>query len=215
MRRTPRTFFVLMLVAIVVVASASALLAAKFKSTWKSPESGLLNFAGKKVVALVITGDQNLEISAEEALARELTARGLQGVAAYRMIPREELRDRDKARPWFERAGVTGVVAMRVVMTEKETVYTPDTWAQPYYGSFWNYYGYGWSSVVVLGGGSTQVDRIVTIETLVFNVPKNQLMWAGASEKTNPKDAQQVVKELVKEVIQEMAKEGLVPKGAK
>jgi len=41
------------------------------------------------------------------------------------------------------------------------------------------------------------------------------LIWAGVSEKTNPKDAQQVVKDLVAEVVKEMRKDGLVPSGAK
>jgi hypothetical protein len=33
------------------------------------------------------------------------------------------------------------------------------------------------------------------------------------SEKTNPKDAQKVVKDLVEAVVSEMRKQGLVPKG--
>ena len=37
-------------------------------STWKAPGEGPLNFAGKKVVALVVTNDENLRMSAEEAL---------------------------------------------------------------------------------------------------------------------------------------------------
>lgn len=213
MRKPPAMSIVLMLVTVVIVASGTALLAAKFKSTWKAPGAGPLNFAGKKVAALVITDDQNLEISAEEALTRELTARGVGAVAAYRLIPREELRDKDKARGWFTRAGVQGVVVMRLVSSEKEITYTPDMWATPYYGSLWGYYGYGWSSVYITG--SAREDTVLTIETLVFNVPKDMLIWAGASESTNPKGLQQLVKDLVSESIKEMIKAGLVPKGAK
>jgi hypothetical protein len=209
---TPTRSVVLALVTTVVVASGADLLAGKFKSTWHAPGAGPLNFAGKKVVALVITDDQNLQVSAEEALSRELAARGVEGVPAYRMIPREELRDKDKAKGWFTRAAAAGVVVMRVVGAQKEMTYTPDVWASPYYGSLWGYYGYGWGSVYI--PGSAREDTVVTIETLVFDVPKDKLLWAGVSEKTNPKGTQQVVKELVKEAIKEMAKVGLVPKGA-
>jgi hypothetical protein len=41
----------------------------------------------------------------------------------------------------------------------------------------------------------------------------SKLVWAGVSEKTNPKGAQKVVKELVGAVVSEMRKVGLVPKG--
>jgi hypothetical protein len=53
------------------------------------------------------------------------------------------------------------------------------------------------------------------VQILVFNVPDDKLLWAGVSEKTNPKGVQQIVADLVKESIKEMGKVGLVPKGAK
>ena len=42
-----------------------------------------LGMAGKKVAAVVISHDESLRMSAEEALARELTSRGSSGIAAY------------------------------------------------------------------------------------------------------------------------------------
>jgi hypothetical protein len=196
----------------IAVALGSVAYAAKFKSTWSASGLPAVDYSGRKVVALVMTDDQSLEVAAEEALAAELTARGVNGVAAYRVIPREELRDKDKIRGWLERAGAQGVVAMRIVSAEKEVSYTPDMWDTPYYGSLWGYYGYGWSSVIV--AGSWREDRIITIETLIFRLPDGKLIWAGVSEKTNPKGARQVVKDLVKEVGSEMRKKGLVTRDA-
>ena len=77
----------------------------KFTTTWKAPGAAPFNFAGKKVAALVMTTDEGLRMSAEEALAREITARGPKGIAAYRVIPREELTDKVKVKGWFERQG--------------------------------------------------------------------------------------------------------------
>ena len=90
-------------------------------------------------------------MAGEEALTRELTGRGLQGVPTYRIVPREEAAVADKAKAWFERTGVEGVVAMRPVSAEKRTNYTPATWVNPSYGTLWGYYGYGWGSVYVPG----------------------------------------------------------------
>jgi hypothetical protein len=204
-----RTFAVVL---VVTLALGGVVFAAKFKSTWKAPGVAPMDYTGKKVAALVITDDQNLQMSGEEALARELTARGVQAVATYRLIPKEELRDKDKAKGWYERAKVEGVVAMRVVSAEKEVSYTPDMWVSSYYGSLWGYYGYGWNSAVI--AGSWREDRIITIETLIFSVADGKLIWASVSEKTNPKGAGSLVKDIVKEVSNEMKKQGMLTRGA-
>jgi len=202
-----------MLVAAVTMALVAGVLvhAAKFKSTWKAPDVDRLNFAGKKIAAVVISEDQNLQVSAEEELARQLTALGVQGVASYRVAPREVLREKRAAREWFERAGVQGLVVMRVVAADKEVTYTPDVWVSTVYANPWDYYAYGWNSAIV--GVNRREDLVVTIETLVYDLARLKLAWAGVSEKTNPKNAQKIVKELIGNVVSEMRKEGLVPKG--
>ena len=74
--------------------SSAASAGPKFTSTWKAPEAASTSFAGKKVAALIISQDENLRISGEEALVRELAAIGVPGgVASYRIVPREELMD--------------------------------------------------------------------------------------------------------------------------
>jgi len=197
------------LLAVAVVAlSAVALADTKLVSTWKSPDAAGVSYAGKKVIALIITKDDALRVSAEEWLAAELTVRGVQGVAAYRIIPREETESAEKAKPWFERAQVDGVVTMRLVSADTERTYSPVVWSSGYYPSFWGYYGYGWTTVVDLGGG-LRTDTRVVVETLVYSVPKNALLWAGVSETKNPKDARTFMKDLVKAIVKEMQKEGL------
>src|SRR6478736_5821025 len=100
----------------------------KFTSTWASPAAGQVSFAGKKVATLVMSSDESLRMSGEEGLVTELKARGINAVAAYRLIPKEELTDPDKARGWFERTSVEGVVVMRPISMGKRTVYTPPVW---------------------------------------------------------------------------------------
>ena len=104
----------------VTSATTIAIAAPEFLNVWKSPEVSRLNFAGKKVAALVITDSQSLQMSGEEALTRELTARGVTGTPTYRFVPREELKSAETAKGWFERAKVEGVVALRPVRTQKE-----------------------------------------------------------------------------------------------
>lgn len=200
-----------MLAAAVTAAPASA--GTKFVSTWKAPGAAGTSFAGKKVAAVVISSDESLRVSGEEALARELTARAMEGVAAYRLVPKEELRDAERAKGWFERAGVAGVVAVRPVSAEKERTYVPGVWTTPYYSTLWGYYGYGWGAVY--DPGYVREDTVVVVETLIFSVPQNALLWAGASETRNPKALGKFVEDLVKEAAKELKKQGLARPPAK
>jgi hypothetical protein len=185
----------------------------KFTSVWKAPAAYEVSFAGKKVAALIMTQDDSLRVAGEEALARELTGRGLQGVATYRIAPREELSDPEKAKLWFERAGVEGVVSLRPVSSEKVQSYNPGTWVNPSYGKLWNYYGYGWGSLYI--PGSARQDTVVVVETLIFSVPRNQLLWAGVSETKNPKQLGQFVQDLASECVKQLHEQGLARNIAK
>ena len=197
-------------VAILVMTAATVVIAApKFVNVWKSPEVARLNFAGKKVAALVITDNQSLQMSGEEALTRELTARGVTGTPTYRFVPREELKSAETAKDWFERAKVEGVVALRPVRAEEGREYTAVVWSSGYYPTFWGYYGYGWSSAYVtpIGGRDTTT---ITVETLVYDLTRDQLVWAATSETKDPKNLQDFVKDLVKGAVNEMKKMKLV-----
>ena len=190
-----------------LVATAALAADVKFTSVWKTPAAREVSFAGKKVAALVISKDESLRVAGEEALARELTNRGMQGVATYRIAPREELAAADTAKPWFERSGVEGVVALRPVSSEKRTAYTVDTWANPYYSSLWGYYGYGWGDVYVVG--SARQETVVVVETTIYSVPRNTLLWAGASETKDAKGLAKFIEELAGETVKELHKVGL------
>jgi hypothetical protein len=177
--------------AVIVVALLAVLPAAiRFTSTFKSMDAGGVSFAGRKVAALVISNDDSLRVSGEEALAKELTARGMQALATYRLAPKEEMRRAETARPWFEKAGVEGVVAVR-----------------PNYGTLWGYYGYGWTAVFV--PGSQRQQTVVVVESTVYSLPRNQLLWAAVTETTNPRDLRAFVAELAKTSVEEMQKQGL------
>lgn len=189
--------------------AAVAMLSAdvKFTSAWRSSEAGTVSFAGKKIAALVISQDDSLRVPGEEALVRELTARGLQSVATYRIAPKEELQSAERAKPWFERANVEGVVALRPVSKDTRTTYNATMWTSPYYSSFWGYYGYGWGVPYV--AFSADRDTIVVVETTIYSVPRNMLLWASVSETKNPTTLPRFVEDLVKESVKELHKQGL------
>jgi hypothetical protein len=195
------------------VAGLAVLLAAgvvtaqvRFTSTHAASEARTISFKGKKVAAIVISDDLSLRMSAEEALARELTSRGMQGVAAFRTIPTEELKNVDRAKAWLQRDAVAGVVTLRPVGQSKEKRPPVEAmWTTPYYSTLWGYYPYSWGVVYTIGGGG--VDNYVVVESLVFDVATGNLVWGGISEAKNPKTLQILVADIVKEAANKIQKQ--------
>jgi hypothetical protein len=185
----------------------------EFVSTWKAPGAGQMNFAGRKVAGVLIVDDHNLRVSAEEALAREISARGPNGVPAYRIIPREELKNKDAAKGWFERAGIDGLVILRVVKTDTTKVYSSFVWSSGYYGNAWDYWNYGWASAYPIGGGRDQTT--LTVEILLYDLSKGTPIWAAVARTTDPKDPQSYMKRLAIDLVKQLEKDGLIRKGAK
>jgi hypothetical protein len=191
------------LVALILTAVA-ATAAVKFTSTWSSPDARGVSFKGKKVAALVISDDLSLRMSAEEALAREVSARGMQGIAAYRTIPTEELKDVERAKAWLQREGTAGVVTLRPVSQTKQERPSVVAWTSPSYATFWGYYPYSWGAVYVVGPRGT--DTTIVVEALVFDVSSGKLLWGGVSESVNPKTLQTLVADIVKEAAEKIDK---------
>ena len=50
----------------------------------------------------------------------------------------------------------------------------------------------------------------MTIETLVYDMQADKLVWAGRSESTNPSRVDSLIKELVAAAADEMKKQGLI-----
>jgi hypothetical protein len=185
-----------------------------FISTWKAPDSGPMHLRGKKVLALVLGADPAVRPGAEDALARELTSYGAVGVQAYSVVPAELTQDKVRAKELIEKAGIAGVVSMRVTSKDSEINSTPGTvyYGAPHYASFWSdgYYGYACSAIV--NPGYVRTDTSVTVETLVYSLAQDKLVWAGRSNTTNPKQVGKFVQDLTAKVANELKKVGLIGK---
>jgi len=195
-----------------ITLSAAVMVAAdnEFLSTWKAPGATQMDFAGRKVAAVLISQDTSLRMSAEEALAREITARGPEGVASYRMVPKELLTDKKAAKEWFERAGIAGLVVLRPVKTDTTKEYSAVVWTSGYYNYAWEYWDYGWASVTPIGKGRDV--STITVETVLYDLSNGSPIWACVTRTRDPKDPQSYVKSLAIDIVKKLEQEGLVRK---
>jgi hypothetical protein len=202
MTSSTRYFTAALCVSLAAIAAGAGV---KFTSTWAAPEARTANFKGKKVAALVVSDDLSLRMSAEEALSRELSARGIQGVAAYRAIPAEELKNSDRAKAWLQRDGIAGLIALRPVSQTEQQRPAVEVWTSPYYSTLWGYYPYSWGAVYNVGPPRT--DTLIVVEALIFDAASGKLLWGGMSEAMNPRTLQTLVHDITKEAAEKIGKQ--------
>ncbi len=198
------------IIAVLLCAATFACSSTEFVSTWRSPTAQPLRLAGTKVVAVFMSKKEGVRRHAEDAMAREITKRGAQGVPSYTVIDERLIRDEKFARSAFERLGFAGSVVMRVVGNQTQVTYTPSYWtAYPYYGHFWGgYWGWGWGSVYA--PGYLETEKVVSVETLIYSLRQDQLVWAGVSRTTDPSNLDSFIEELAGAITDQMKSDGLL-----
>jgi len=172
---------------------------------------------GDTVLAMVMTAHEESRNGAEAALAQELGKRGVEAIPAYTVIPKSLVKDKDKAKPYIDKSGCKYAIVMRVAGNEKELRGTGPSYTaipvatMPYYGAFYGgYYTFGWGATY--NAGVMEIQNKVHVETLVYDLRTDKLIWAGMSDTMNPDTAQKFIKDLVKTAAKEMKKQGLVRK---
>jgi hypothetical protein len=100
---------------------------------------------------------------------------------------------------------------MRPVDVRHKATQTDVIASNDMYGGYWGgYYGVGWADPWVDKAPDMQTDIVITVETFVFSLPQNKLVWTGTSETTNPKNAQKLVHQLATDGVKELQRLGLL-----
>lgn len=180
-----------------------------FVSSWRAPDAAPLEFRNSKVAAVVMMKNPASRRTAEDTLAQEITKRGAQGIAMYTLVDDASLGNEEATRAALDAAQIKGAVVMRPVSKDKEVVSTPSYSGPAYGGYYGGYHSYGWGSSY---GGQVYTNTIVSVETLVYSLEQNKLVWGGQSKTTNPESVDELVIELTEAVADELQKQGLISK---
>jgi hypothetical protein len=184
-----------------------------YTSSVADPDARPLQVRGAKVVAAVMMRDPPARRRAEDALAREITALGGQGIPMYTLSLADAAgrEGESKTRAAVEAAGATGLVVMRPVDVRNKTVASNTIAPNDVYGGYWGgYYGIGWSDPWISKTPDVDTHMVVTVETFVFSLPQNKLVWTGTSETTDPRNAEKLVHKLATDGVKELRSLGLL-----
>lgn len=194
---------------ILIALSFSACSSTRFVSTWQDPEVAFGTLNGEKIATFLISDDESARRAAEDALARELTARGARGVAGYTIMSAESAKDEAIAEQKLKEAAVQAVITMRVVGEQQQTTTTPATWHKvPVYRRWGDYWLRSWETVYQ--PGQTRTDTVVQVETLIYEMGSKGLIWAGLSKTVNPSEIDSLVTEIAAAVDETIQKTGLL-----
>jgi hypothetical protein len=184
-----------------------------FETTYQDPDAKPMQVRGAKVVAAVMIKDPAARRRAEDTLAKEITALGGQGIPMYSISADTAVskEGESKTRAAVEAVGATGLVVMRPVDVNHRSTATQTVSSNDMYGGYWGgYYGIGWADPWVDKAPDQRVDIVITVETHVFSLPQNKLVWTGTSETTNPENAEKLVHKLAVDGVKELKRLGLL-----
>ena len=187
--------------------------ASTFSTTWKDPAATPLEFRGHKVVAVVLLKDEAKRRLAEDRLAQQIAVRGAEGRTMYSLLPGATAGNEQETRAALEAAGVKGAIVMRPINVDREVRIT-EPYEEQSYASFWGgggYYGYGFALSYSSPREATVSEKtVVYVETLVYSLEQNKLVWGGRSKTTNPDTLAELIQELSAATTSELQKQGLI-----
>lgn len=164
-------------------------------STWKRPDVSKIAF--NRVVVIAATRDPATRRAVEDQLVGRLKGRA---VSSYTLTPQGPVDDELHA--LILQRQFDGAIVMRVSAIEREADWVPGTWSGPYYGyGAMDYWG---------DPGHYETNTNVRVETNVYELPGEQLIWAASSKTVNPKNVKELIDETVDVVAKELKKQGLV-----
>ena len=172
------------------------------ETSWRDPSIRTLHF--RRLLVSYATNDEQVRRRVEDKLAQQLP----NAFAAYRVAPDLNSRDQDAARALMREKLFDGAVLMRVVDVQDKALYVPlNAWYQGH-PSFYAYWGSSWG--MVQRPGYVLNDRVVSVETAIYSIKEDKLLWAARTKTLNAGSPSKLVDETVDAVVNHLRGQQLI-----
>lgn len=186
-----------------ILAGSGCMHSTRLAATWRDPSAQPLHF--RKPITVFVTKSETLRRTMEDKLAAQFPG----AVPSYKVFGSKEITDGAAIRRGLAESGFDGAIIMRVASVDERITYTPGSyWYGPPYYSFAGYWGNAWG--YPYDPGYVSEDRIVSIETQIYNLNNDKLIWAARSETTNPQSVGRLGDSVIRHVMEGLRKDGLV-----
>ncbi len=198
------------LVYLITVASLfTACATTELNSVWKDPAYQAR--PAKIFVIGVARNPLNRRIFEDEFVS-QIKARGTDAIASYTVLPDNQQDDREAIAAKVRELGADTILITRLVSKRIVQTYVPGTayYPPPYYGSWPNYYGYGYRYMYT--PGYIAEDEYAVIETNLYEAKSDKLVWAASSETGISGSNQGVIQNYIGVMVKNMIGLGLLGK---
>ena len=202
-----KSFLPALLVAVMITASCSS---TKITSSWREPDKQVAVDKLKKVLVVALFKDETSRHKAEDQMAGYLNGKG---VVSYNYLKAGfDKKNEDALREKIKADGFDGAVSMRLVDVDKAENYSRGNISSYpfFYRNFSGYYHRSWSYYSTPGYYNTT--KTYTIETNVYSIKEDKIIWSGLTETTNPDGVKKLTEEVAAVVYKKMIKEGFISK---
>lgn len=205
LRSLRNPFVLLMLGALLVTACAST----QINSVWKDPS--YQTRPAKVMVIGVAKNPLNRRLFEDEFVV-QLKARGTEAIASYTVLPDKQQDDQVAIAAKVTELGTDTVLITRLVSKKTVQSYVPGIayFPPPYYGTWPDYYGYGYN--YMYSPGYIIEDEYAVIESNLYEAKNDKLIWAASSETGISGLNQHLIKSYIGNMVSTMAEHGLLSK---
>ena len=180
---------------------------AKMKSSWKNPSATESSLQFEKILVVVAIKQDFTRKVAEDKVVRILKERGRHAIPSYFVLSAAEFEDKEKARAKVEEMGFDGAIVMNYAYTGDYQKYHEQETQWEAYNYFWGQYYPAWGGVY---NSTSDNDTKLLIETKLFSLKEQKLIWSGITETKNGKNPAVVVGDIAEETAKYLRKEGLI-----
>lgn len=178
----------------------------EMSGVWKDPS--YVPTPVSKVMIIGI-GENELRVkNFEDQFGQKFTARKLAVVTGTSVVPRDTIARSEFVR-LVKETGSNLLITVRLVGMDKETSYVPGTTYMGGYGGYGGYY-YG-SYAMVHDPGYVVQYKVYKVETNVYDVATEKMIWNGLSNTTDPANAQDAINSLGDRVVYELSHAKIIP----
>ena len=195
-------------VGVVAVAAAVLVAAPKLRSSWRNPDPAASPVT--KVVVIGFTSEIATRRAMEDALTAEIRKNGGFAEPSYSLVPGPLPKEPAAMKEKVAAAGFDGAVVVRVSSVNREQYWDPGyvSVVPGYYYSPWSYWGHYYPYAWDMGYMRTQT--IVQLETTVYALKGEVLIWSGLSETSNPGSVRKLIQDVSVAVGEDLKKRNVI-----
>lgn len=191
------SFFILSAVLLI----ASSCTSTSIVNSWKDPDFSENPRSWDKVLVAVQSTSEGQRRVAED----ELASMSDKLYPSYNIFAsKSAIADEDALRKKINDGEYDAIMTMRLLDKEQQQSYVPGS----YTGGYWAFHRPYWGGYY--DPGYYRNDTYYTIETQVFSISENKLVWSGISSSVNPSKVDKTIEEVARGVYRQMVKDGFI-----